>query len=105
MTDVQLHAKVKAALDAWQDKKLDVWLSHFSDKAQLFDDGAPRDFRAFSADIGKERFTHLDNSADEGMTVFGRFHSDKWGDFKTVFKFRLDNSGRFDRLDIGEADY
>ena len=57
------------------------------------------------SEIGKERFTSIDKEEDGGMSIFGHFHSDQWGDFKTYFKFHLASDGKFDRLDIGQANY
>ncbi|MGQ3012348.1 MAG: hypothetical protein ACT6QS_01455 [Flavobacteriales bacterium] len=41
----------------------------------------------------------------EGQHLYGRFHSDQWGDFKTYFKFRINAEGLIERLDIGQASY
>ncbi len=97
--------QVKSALDAWQRNDLPAWLEHFSVDAKLFDDGSPRDFKKFSSEIGKERFTSIEMEEDGGMSIFGHFHSDQWGDFKTYFKLHLASDGKFDRLDIGQANY
>jgi len=34
--------------------------------------------------------------------VYGSFHSDRWGDFKTYCKFHLGADGKFAWLDIGQ---
>jgi hypothetical protein len=34
--------------------------------------------------------------------VRGSFHSDRWGDFRTYFKFHPGADGKFTRLDIGQ---
>lgn len=103
MAEKQMHPAVKSALDAWQGKDLTGWLSTFTADAKLYDDGNPRDLQAFSAEIGTERFTHIDKVEDGGLRILGRFHSDTWGDFKTYFRFHLNAAGKFDRLDIGQA--
>jgi len=100
------NQKVKAAIEAWQKGDTALWLSFFTTDAQLLDDGHPRDFRKFSTEvIGHERFISIDKIEDNGMSVYGYFHSDTWGDFKTYFKFHLDDTGKFDKLEIGQASY
>lgn len=98
--------KVQAALEAWQKGDSTLWLSFFTADAKLLDDGHPRDFKKFSNEaIGHERFTSIDKIENNGMEIYGRFHSDTWGDFKTYFKFHLNNEGKFFQLEIGQADY
>lgn len=100
------HTSVRAAIQAWQQGDSILWLSFFTDKAKLLDDGHPRDFHKFSTEaIGHERFTSIDKVEDNGLSVYGKFHSDTWGDFKTYFRFHLDSSRKFYQLDIGQADY
>lgn len=58
--------------------------------SRLLDDGHPRYLQEFSTKaIGHERFTHIDPVRDNGLSVYGRFHSDTWGDFKTISGFTL----------------
>ena len=102
-TDIS-NPTVKAAIDAWQTADLATWLSLFTHDAHLFDDGNPRDLRKFSHEIGKERFTSIDKVEDDGLSIYGHFHSDTWGDFKTYFKFQVNTVGKIVRLDIGQAD-
>jgi len=99
------NQKVKLAIEAWQKGDAAQWLSFFSKDAKLLDDGNPRDFKKFSTEaIGSERFISIDKVEDKGMSVYGHFHSDTWGDFKTYFKFYLDDtSGTFYKLEIGQA--
>jgi len=97
------HPVVKSALDAWQGEDLAGWLAHFAPDARLYDDGQPRDLKRFSNEIGKERFTRIDAVENGGLDVFGQFHSDTWGDFRTYFKFQIGADGKITRLDIGQA--
>jgi len=100
------HPTVKAALSAWQQGDSALWHSFFTSDVVLLDDGKPRDFNRFSKEaIGHERFTSIDKVEDDGKSVYGHFHSDTWGDFKTYFKFHLHASGKFYKLEIGQADY
>jgi hypothetical protein len=97
---------VKAAFQAWQEGDSTLWLSYFTADAQLLDDGHPRNFPNFSTEaIGHERFTSIDIVKDSGRSIYGQFHSDTWGDFKTYFKFHLDANGKIYKLEIGQADY
>ncbi|WP_242696492.1 hypothetical protein [Longitalea luteola] len=97
---------VRSAFEAWQKGDSPLWLSHFTKDAQLLDDGRPRDFQKFSTRaIGTERFTSVDIVKDSGRSVYGKFHSDTWGNFKTYFKFHIDANNKIYKLEIGQADY
>ena len=100
------NPRVKAAIEAWQKGDATLWLSFFTPDAKLLDDGHPRDFKKFSTEaIGHERFTSVDKVEDDGTSVYGHFHSDTWGDFKTYFKFKTNPEGKFYQLEIGQAHY
>ena len=97
---------VKAAIEAWQQGNSELWLSFFTKDAKLMDDGKSRNFNKFSTKaIGHERFTSIDKVENNGTSIYGQFHSDTWGDFKTYFKFHINNEGRIVQLEIGQADY
>lgn len=97
---------VRSAFEAWQKGDSQKWLSHFTKDAQLLDDGRPRDFQKFSTEaIGTERFISIDIVKDNGRSIYGKFHSDTWGNFKTYFKFHIDASSKIYKLEIGQADY
>ena len=97
---------VKAAFQAWQEGNSTLWLSYFTPDAQLLDDGHPRNFQSFSTEaIGHERFTSVDIVKDSGRSIYGKFHSDTWGNFKTYFKFHLDANSKIYKLEIGQAEY
>ena len=97
---------VRSAIEAWQQGDSKLWLSYFTSNAKLLDDGNPRDFHKFSTEaIGHERFTSFDKVEDSGLSVYGKFHSDTWGNFKTYFKFHIDGAGKIYQLEIGQADY
>lgn len=100
------NPKVQAAIIAWQKGDAELWRSHFTNDAQLLDDGHLRNFEKFSTEaIVQERFTSIDKVENDGLDVYGKFHSDTWGDFKTYFKFHQNNEGKFQRLEIGQAHY
>ena len=97
---------VKLAFEAWQKGNSQLWLSYFTKDAQLLDDGHPRNFHKFSTEaIGTERFISVDIVKDNGRSVYGKFHSDTWGNFKTYFKFHIDANSKIYKLEIGQADY
>ncbi|QIH37118.1 hypothetical protein G6053_17660 [Sphingobacterium sp. DR205] len=95
---------VKEAFEAWQKGDSQSFLSYFTTDAKLFDDGSPRDFQKFVKDAcGHERFTSIDTVENEGKDIYGNFHTESWGDFKTYFKFHFDADEKISRLDIGQA--
>jgi len=96
---------VKAAVDALQSGNRQEWASLFEPDAELFDDGHPGSLESFTRDaLGHERFVSIDRVENHSLELIGQFHSDKWGEFRTYFKFQLSPSGRIRRLDIGLAD-
>lgn len=98
------HPTIKQAIDALQQGDREAWAALFAAGATLYDDGEPRDLQAFNQEaIGAERFTRIDRVENGGRDVYGQFHSDRWGDFNTYFKFQLDSDGKISRLDIGQA--
>lgn len=98
------NSTVKAAFEAWQKGDSKLWLSFFTADARLLDDGNTRDFKKFSTKaIGHEYFTGIDSVTDNGQSVYGQFHSDKWGNFRTYFKFHINSEGKIYLLEIGQA--
>lgn len=96
---------VKKAFDAWQKGDSQAFLSFFTADAKLYDDGSPRDFQKFVKEAcGHERFTSIDKVENNGKDIYGNFHTDSWGDFRTYFKFHFNTEGKISRLDIGQAD-
>ncbi|WP_336828015.1 nuclear transport factor 2 family protein [Sphingobacterium multivorum] len=96
---------VKKAFDAWQKGDSQAFLSFFTADAKLYDDGSPRDFQKFVKEAcGHERFTSIDKVENKGKDIYGNFHTNSWGDFRTYFKFYFNTEGKISRLDIGQAD-
>lgn len=96
----------KKAIDALQAADANAWFALFTTDAELYDDGHKMNFRKFfEKAIGHERFTSIDKVEDNGLSLYGKFHSDQWGDFKTYFKFTLNADGKIVRLEIGQASY
>jgi hypothetical protein len=105
-TDKITHPIVKKAIDALQAADKKAWFSLFTNNAELFDDGNKMNLRNFfEKALGHERFTSIDKVEDGGLSIYGKFHSDQWGDFKTYFKFHIDTESKINRLDIGQAGY
>ena len=105
-TAIITNPVAKKAIDALQDGDKNAWFKLFTADALLFDDGNKIDFKGFSESaLGHERFTSIDKIENEGLSLYGKFHSDKWGNFKTYFKFHINSSGKIQRLEIGQADY
>lgn len=103
-TDKLVHPAVKKAIEALQAGDKAAWFALFTTDAVLYDDGRKMDFRSFfDKALGHERFTAIDKVEQDGLAVYGSFHSDQWGDFKTYFIFRPGENGLFSRLDIGQA--
>lgn len=110
VTDMELNKItnpiVKHAIQAWQEGDSKKWLACFTSDAKLLDDGNVRDFHKFSTQaIGTERFTSIDKVEDDSQSIYGEFHSDTWGDFKTYFKFHINEVGKISTLEIGQASY
>jgi hypothetical protein len=105
-TDKLTNPVIKNAIDALQSGDKNSWFSFLTDDAELFDDGNKQHFKSFfQKALGHERFTGIDKVENNGLDVYGHFHSDQWGDFKTYFKFYINKEGKIVRLDIGQADY
>ncbi|RAV60054.1 hypothetical protein DIU36_03310 [Mucilaginibacter rubeus] len=95
---------VKQAIDALQSGDKQAWFSLFTNDAQLFDDGNKMDFKTFfEKALGHERFTSIDKVEQNGLHLYGKFHSDQWGDFKTYFNFTIGAGNKISKLEIGQA--
>lgn len=98
------NAKVKAAILALQKGDEKTWFPLFAVDVKLYDDGNEMQFNNFfKKALGRERFTSIDQVENNGLDVYGNFHSDQWGDFRTFFKFQIGKEGKITRLDIGQA--
>jgi ketosteroid isomerase-like protein len=105
-TEKLTNPVIKQAIDALQSGDQQAWFALFTNDTQLFDDGNKMNFKSFfEKALGHERFTSIDKIEHNGTHVYGKFHSDKWGDFKTYFKFTVDADGKISKLEIGQASY
>jgi hypothetical protein len=104
ITDALTNPTVKAAIKALQTGDRAAWSALFEPAAKLYDDGTARSLEKFTRDaLGHERFTSIDRVENDGLDLVGGFHSDRWGEFRTYFRFQLSPSGKIKRLDIGQA--
>lgn len=108
-TDMDLskitNENVRQAITALQNGDK-IWYTYFTDKPLMTDDGNTIDFNNFFRKaLGTEKFLSIDKVEHDGMDVYGNFRAGQWGTFKVFFKFHRDESGKFDRLDIGQASY
>ena len=95
--------QVKSAIEALQngDKS---WYTYFTDNPEMTDDGQQVDFKSFFAKaLGNEKFLNIDKVENNGKTVYGNFKAGQWGTFRVFFKFHENATGKFERLDIGQA--
>jgi len=94
---------VKKAIEALEsgDK---IWYSYFTENPVMTDDGNKVDFKNFFAKaLGSEKFITIDKVENEGKDIYGNFKAGNWGTFRVFFKFHQNADGKFDRLDIGQA--
>jgi hypothetical protein len=96
---------VKAVIDALANGDPKAWFPLFTTDAELYDDGNKQDFVKWSNGVLKnhEHFTSIDRVDDNGLTLYGRYHSDQWGDFSTYFKVHLNKENKVIRLEVGQA--
>lgn len=105
-TDQLTNPTVKKAIEALQTGDKKAWFDLFTADVELFDDGHKMNFKSFfDKALGHERFTHIDKVENNGLDLYGRFHSDQWGNFKTYFRFIINPEGKISRLDIGQVSY
>ena len=103
-TSVLTNRIVKAAIEALENGDRNTWSALFEPDAELYDDGSPRSLEEFNRDaLGHERFISIDRVENNGLNLIGAFHSDRWGDFQTCFRFQVSPGGKINRLEIGQA--
>jgi hypothetical protein len=104
ITEAITNHIVRAAIDALQKGDKEAWQSLFSEDAELLDDGKSRSLKKFTDEaLGHERFRAIDQVNSGGLAIEGEFQSDTWGNFRTYFRFTLDQSEKITRLEIGQA--
>jgi len=89
-----------------RDKKL--WFELFSEEPEFSDDGIHRDLVKWCEEelFGSwlAYLISIDRVEEGGLTFYARYHSDKWGDFKTFWRFIVED-GKISKLDVGATEY
>jgi hypothetical protein len=100
-------AVVRSAIVALNDRDEERWFGLFS-KPAFTDDGNQHDFVKWCEGelFGSARawIISIDRVEDGGLTFYAKYHSDKWGDFQTFWKFVVEK-GRITKLDVGATSY
>lgn len=98
---------VRSAVLALNARDRKAWFELFSEPA-FSDDGIPRDFAKWCDEElfgkGTARILSIDKVEDGGLTFYASYHSDKWGDFKTFWRFVV-KDGKVTKLDVGATSY
>ena len=109
--NLDLHAIdqpiVRSAIEAMNSRNKKQWYELFSVKPKLTDDGNPYDFtewcerELFGSSIAY--LASIDKVEDGGLTIYGMFHSDQWGDFKTFMRFLVENN-KVTKMEVGQTE-
>jgi hypothetical protein len=98
---------VRSAIATLNGRDKKGWFELFS-KPAFTDDGIPHDFvkwcdeELFGSSLAY--IISIDKVENGGLTFYARYHSDKWGDFKTFWRFVVED-GRISKLDVGATHY
>jgi hypothetical protein len=96
---------VRSAIEAMNSRNQKQWYESFSDSRSFTDDGVPHDFTEWcEAELFGASLTYLasiDKVEDAGLTIYGTFHSDQWGGFKTFLRFHVEN-GTITKMDVAK---
>jgi hypothetical protein len=99
---------VRSAIEALSGRDKKLWFELFSEKPEFSDDGIPRDLEEWCEEelFGSSLayLISIDRVEDGGLTFYARYHSDKWGDFKTFWRFVVEG-GKISKLDVGATEY
>jgi hypothetical protein len=99
---------IVSAIAALTSRDKNAWFELFIPKAKFSDDGIPRDLRNWCNEelFGsyQARILSIDKVEDGGLAFYAMYHSDKWGDFKTFWRFVV-KDGKISKLDVGATDY
>jgi len=99
---------VKSAVEALNARDRKRWFGLFTEWPGFSDDGVPREFAKWCDDelfgSAAAYIISIDRAEDGGLTFYASYHSDKWGDFQTFWKFVVEG-GKISRLDVGATSY
>ncbi|HEY9385873.1 MAG TPA: hypothetical protein VIP70_02445 [Nitrososphaeraceae archaeon] len=102
------HPIIKSAIEAMNSRNKKQWYELFSHNPAFTDDGNPHDFtkwcenELFGSSVSY--LASIDKVEDGGLTIYGMFHSDQWGDFKTFLRFHVEN-GKITKMAVGQTNY
>ncbi|MDG7020450.1 MAG: nuclear transport factor 2 family protein [Nitrososphaerota archaeon] len=98
----------RSAAEAVNSRDRERWFGLFADGATFSDDGVEQDLWRWCDEELFGRHTayivSVDKVEDGGRTFYARYHSDKWGDFKTFWRFAV-RDGKVSRLEVGATSY
>jgi hypothetical protein len=101
-------AVVRSAVVALNARDKKGWFGLFSEKPKFSDDGIPRDLVKWCEEelfgSAQAYIAYIDKVEDGGRTFHARYHSDKWGDFQTFWRFTV-KDGKISKLDVGATSY
>ena len=101
-----VNPTVGKAIDALQHANAREWLSLFVRNAIVYDHGNQMTAGEFiEKSAGNEHFASIDKTENNGLAVFGHFHSKQLGDFQVCFRFHLNGKAKVSRLEIAQAVY
>ena len=99
---------VRSAVEALNARDGRRWFGLFSERPKFSDDGIPREFAKWCEEelfgSATAYIVSVDKVERGGLTFYARYHSDKWGDFQTFWRFVVED-GRISRLDVGATSY
>jgi hypothetical protein len=99
---------IKSAIEAMNGRNKKQWYELFSDNPTFTDDEIPHGFTEWCEEelFGSSLayLASIDKVEDGGLTIYGMFHSDQWGEFKTFLKFHVDN-GKITKMVVGQVEY
>jgi hypothetical protein len=97
---------VKAALEAMNAHDRQGWVNLFATGATLTDDRGEQEFTQWSDSelFGNDKayLMSIDRVEDDGLTIYGMFHSDQWGEFETFMRFKIQDN-KIIQLDVGQV--
>ena len=99
---------VRSAVEAVNSRDRKRWFGLFVEKPSFSDDGVEQDLERWCDEelFGRHsaHIVAIDKVEDGGLTFYAQYHSDKWGDFQTFWRFAV-RDGKVSRLDVGATSY
>jgi hypothetical protein len=87
---------IKSLLTAMNNGDEEAYFSLFAQNAVMTDDGNIREVKEWAdSEIfgrGKGHLTSIDKELNDGLTIYGVFHSNQWGNIKAIFNFEVEEN-------------